>query len=171
MSNVLYQQIDQLSKEKGINPDIVVSAVEDAVLVATRKFYKSNEDLKSIFNKETGQVEVFAIKKVVESVTNPIREISLEHAQKIDAGVELNGEVRIPKPTDVLGRIAAQTAKQVILQKVREAERDSIFAEYSQRIGEVVTCMPLGNVSACATHLSSASVMTNPLNTGRRLKN
>jgi len=141
VSNVLYQQIDQLSKEKGINPDIVVSAVEDAVLVATRKFYKSNEDLKSIFNKETGQVEVFAIKKVVESVTNPIREISLEHAQKIDAGVELNGEVRIPKPTDVLGRIAAQTAKQVILQKVREAERDSIFAEYSQRIGEVVTCM------------------------------
>ena len=141
MTNVLYQQIDQLSKEKGINPDIVVSAVEDAVLVATRKFYKSTEDLKSIFNKETGQVEVFAIKRVVESVTNPIREISLENAQKIDAGIELNGEVRIPKPTDVLGRIAAQTAKQVILQKVREAERDSIFAEYSQRIGEVVTCM------------------------------
>jgi N utilization substance protein A len=141
VTNVLYQQIDQLSKEKGINPDIVVSAVEDAVLVATRKFYKSTEDLKSIFNKETGQVEVFAIKRVVESVTNPIREISLENAQKIDAGIELNGEVRIPKPTDVLGRIAAQTAKQVILQKVREAERDSIFAEYSQRIGEVVTCM------------------------------
>ena len=141
MTNLLYQQIDQLSKEKGINPDIVVSAVEDAVLVATRKFYKSNEDLKSIFNKETGHVEVYAIKKVVENVINPTREISLENAQKIDAGIELNGEVRIQKPTDVLGRIAAQTAKQVILQKVREAERDSIFAEYSQRIGEVVTCM------------------------------
>jgi N utilization substance protein A len=141
VTNLLYQQIDQLSKEKGINPDIVVSAVEDAVLVATRKFYKSNEDLKSILNKETGHVEVYAIKKVVENVTNPTREISLENAQKIDTGVELNGEVRIQKPTDVLGRIAAQTAKQVILQKVREAERDSIFAEYSQRIGEVVTCM------------------------------
>jgi len=141
VTNILYQQIDQLSREKGINPDIVVSAVEDAVLVATRKFYKSSEDLKSFLNKDTGQVEVYAIKRVVENVTNPTREISLENAQKIDAGVELNGEVRIQKPTDVLGRIAAQTAKQVILQKVREAERDSIFTEYSQRIGEVVTCM------------------------------
>jgi transcription termination/antitermination protein NusA len=141
VTNVLYQQIDQLSKEKGINPELVVSAVEDAVLVATRKFYKSNEDLKSIFNKDSGLVEVYAIKKVVENVTNPTREISLENAQKIDASAELNSEVRIQKPTDVLGRIAAQTAKQVILQKVREAERDSIFAEYSQRIGEVVTCV------------------------------
>ncbi|PYV43043.1 MAG: transcription termination/antitermination protein NusA [Acidobacteria bacterium] len=141
MTNILYQQIDQLSKEKGINPEIVVSAVEDAVLVATRKFYKSNEDLRSTFNKETGQVEVYAIKKIVENVTNPVREISLESAQKIDASAEVNGEVKIQKATDVLGRIAAQTAKQVILQKVREAERDSIFAEYSQRIGEVVTCM------------------------------
>ncbi|MEW5978552.1 MAG: transcription termination factor NusA [Acidobacteriota bacterium] len=141
MANLLYEQIDQLSREKGINPEIVVSAVEDAVLVATRKYYKSSEDLRSVFNKDTGQVEVFAVKKVVETVTNPSREISLEKALEIDSGAGLESEVRIPKPTDVLGRIAAQTAKQVILQKVREAERDSIFAEYNQRIGEVVTCV------------------------------
>ncbi len=141
MTSVLYEQIDQLSKEKGINPDIVVSAVEDAVLVATRKFYKSNEDLRSVFNKDTGHVEVYAVKKVVETVTNPAREISLESARKVDPSAEISGEVRIRKPTDVLGRIAAQTAKQVILQKVREAERESIFAEFSQRIGEVVTCV------------------------------
>lgn len=141
MTSVLFQQIEQLSRDKGIDPQIVVGAVEDAVLVATRKFYKSNEDLRSVFNKETGQIEVFAIKKVVETVTNPSREISLEQARKIDPAIEIDGEVKIQKPTDVLGRIAAQTAKQVILQKVREAERDSIFAEYTQRIGEVVTCM------------------------------
>ncbi|MCI0418439.1 MAG: transcription termination factor NusA, partial [Acidobacteria bacterium] len=140
-TSVLYQQIDQLSRDKGIDPAIVVSAVEDAVLVATRKYYKSVEDLRSTFNKDTGHVEVFAIKKVVETVTNPAREISLAGAQKIDPEAQLDGEVKIRKPTDVLGRIAAQTAKQVILQKVREAERDSIFAEYTQRIGEVITCM------------------------------
>jgi N utilization substance protein A len=84
---------------------------------------------------------VFAIKKVVEEVTNPVREISLPAARKIDPEAQLDGEVKIQKPTDVLGRIAAQTAKQVILQKVREAERDSIFAEYTGRIGEVITCL------------------------------
>jgi transcription termination/antitermination protein NusA len=140
-TSVLYQQIDQLSRDKGIDPAIVVSAVEDAVLVATRKFYKSVEDLRSMFNKETGHVDVFAIKKVVEAVTNPAREISLAAARKLDPEAQLDGEVKIQKPTDVLGRIAAQTAKQVILQKVREAERDSIFAEYTGRIGEVITCM------------------------------
>ena len=140
-TSALFQQIEQLSRDKGINPEIVVGAVEDAVLVATRKFYKSNEDLRSTFNKETGQVEVFAIKKVVETVANPAREMSLGQAQKIDPEIQIDGEVKIQKPTDVLGRIAAQTAKQVILQKVREAERDSIFAEYTQRVGEVVTCM------------------------------
>jgi len=140
-TSVLYQQIDQLSRDKGIDPAIVVSAVEDAVLVATRKYYKSVEDLRSSFNKESGHVEVFAIKKIVETVTNPAREISLAAAQKIDPEAQLDGEVKIQKPTDVLGRIAAQTAKQVILQKVREAERDSIFAEYTGRIGEVITCM------------------------------
>ncbi len=141
MPSALFQQIEQLSRDKGIDPQIVVSAVEDAVLVATRKFYKTNEDLKSVFNKETGLIEVCAVKKVVESVTNPAREISLPNARKLDPNAAIDSEVKIPKPTDVLGRIAAQTAKQVILQKVREAERDSIFNEYSGRIGEVVSCM------------------------------
>ena len=141
MSNLLYQQIDLLSKEKGIDPEIVVSAVEDAVLVATRKYYKSMEDLTSSLNKETGQVEVYAVKQVVETVANSSREISLSEAQRIDPTAEIDGTIQIQKPTDVLGRIAAQTAKQVILQKVREAERESIFLEYSGRIGEVVTCL------------------------------
>ena len=140
MASLLYQTIDQLSREKGIEPEIIVSAIEDAMAVATRKYYKSSEDLKAEFNKETGEIEVFALKTAVETVTNPLKEISLEEGRAIDPHVEPDGEVRIKKPTDVLGRIAAQTAKQVICQKVREAERDTVYNEYSGRVGELVNC-------------------------------
>jgi N utilization substance protein A len=139
-TSLLFQTIDQLSREKGIDSQIIVAAVEDAVLVATRKYYKSAEDLQSHFNKVTGLVEVYAVKKVVAAVQDPDHEISLEQAQKMDPQVALEGEVRIPKATDVLGRIAAQAAKQVIFQKVREAERDTVYAEYNQRVGELVNC-------------------------------
>jgi N utilization substance protein A len=136
----LYQTIDQLSREKGIDAQIIISAVEDAILVATRKYYKTAEDLQSHFNKDTGLVEVHAVKKVVEDVQDPDHEISLKDARQYDAEVAVEGEVKIPKATDVLGRIAAQAAKQVIFQKVREAERDTVYAEYNQRVGELVNC-------------------------------
>ena len=139
-TSLLFQTIDQLSREKGIDAQIIISAVEDAILVATRKYYKSSEDLQSHFNKETGIVEVHAVKKVVEQVQDPDHEISLKEALKHDPEVAVEGEVRIKKPTEVLGRIAAQAAKQVIFQKVREAERDTVFAEYNQRVGELVNC-------------------------------
>jgi N utilization substance protein A len=139
-TTLLYQTIDQLSREKGIDAQVIISAVEDAVLVATRKYYKTSEDLQSHFNKDTGQVEVHAVKKVVAQVQDPDHEISLEEARRHNPEAVLEGEVRIPKPTDVLGRIAAQAAKQVIFQKVREAERDTVYAEYNQRVGELVNC-------------------------------
>ena len=139
-TSLLFQTIDQLSREKGIDAQIIISAVEDAILVAARKYYKTSEDLQSHFNKDTGVVEVHAIKKVVEEVQDPDHEISLKDAHKYDAEAAIEGEVRIPKPTDVLGRIAAQAAKQVIFQKVREAERDTVYAEYNQRVGELVNC-------------------------------
>jgi N utilization substance protein A len=139
-TSLLYQTIDQLSREKGIDPQIIIAAVEDAILVATRKYYKSNEDLRSHFDKETGAVHVHAVKKVVEEVTDPNLEISLEEARKYNPEAQPESEIEIPKNTDVLGRIAAQTAKQVIFQKVREAERDTVYAEYNQRIGELVNC-------------------------------
>jgi len=139
-TSLLYQTIDQLSREKGIDPQIIISAVEDAILVATRKYYKTSENLESHFNKDTGAVEVCAVKKVVEEVADPDHEIDLVRAQRIDPAVAVEGEVRIPKSTEPLGRIAAQTAKQVIFQKVREAERDTVFAEYNQRVGELVNC-------------------------------
>ena len=139
--STLYQTIDLLSREKGIDPEVIVSAVEDAILVAARKYYKSQDDLLSVLNKDTGTVEVYAVKKAVETVDDPTKEISLEEAREYNPDAALEDEIRIPLPTDVLGRIAAQAAKQVIFQKVREAERESVHAEYTQRIGELVHCM------------------------------
>jgi N utilization substance protein A len=134
------QTIEALAKEKGIEADVVIGAIEDAVLTASRKYYKTSENLKTRFNTDTGQVDLFAVKQIVREVTNPAVEISLEEAQQLyGEEAEVDMEIEFPKPTDVLGRIAAQTAKQVIFQKVREAERENIFGEYSGRIGEVVT--------------------------------
>jgi N utilization substance protein A len=147
MSNPLQQTIEALAKEKGIEPDVVISAIEEAVATASRKYYKTGENLKTRFNLETGQVDLFALKLVVQEVTSPATEIAIEEARQmyqqlygddVANSIELGDEMEFPKPTEVLGRIAAQTAKQVIFQKVREAERENIFAEYNQRIGDVV---------------------------------
>jgi N utilization substance protein A len=140
MNNPLLQTIETLAKEKGIEPEVIVTAIEDAVLTASRKYYKTNENLRTKFNQETGQVELYAVKHIVQDVTNPATEISLDEARTLyGEEAEVDMEIEFPKPTDVLGRIAAQTAKQVIFQKVREAERENIYNEYSQRVGEVVT--------------------------------
>jgi N utilization substance protein A len=139
MSSALQQTIEALAKEKGIEPEVIITAIEDAVLTASRKYYKSSENLKTRFNTETGQVDLFAVKHIVNEVSDPATEISLQEAQELYGDeAEVDMEIEFPKPTDVLGRIAAQTAKQVIFQKVREAERENIFGEYNQRIGEVV---------------------------------
>jgi transcription termination/antitermination protein NusA len=140
MNNPLQQTIEALAKEKGIEPEVIVTAIEDAVLTASRKYYKTNENLKTKFNPETGQVELYAVKHIVQEVTNPGTEISLTEARALYGDeAEVDMEIEFPKATDVLGRIAAQTAKQVIFQKVREAERENIYNEFSQRVGEVVT--------------------------------
>src|SRR5215203_6203423 len=140
-TNPLQQTIEALAKEKGIEPEVVIQAMEEAVLTASRKFYKGDEELKAKFNPENGQIELFAVKTIVEEVADPAKEISIAEAKEIygaDAEVEVGYQIEFPKRTDVLGRIAAQTAKQVIFQKVREAEREIVFAEYNQRVGEVI---------------------------------
>jgi N utilization substance protein A len=146
MPNPLQQTIEALAKEKGIEPDVVISAIEEAVATASRKYYRTGENLKTRFNTETGQVDLFALKTVVGEVTSAATEISLDEAREmyrplygdeVANSIELGDEMEFPKPTEVLGRIAAQTAKQVIFQKVREAERENVFAEFSQRVGEV----------------------------------
>jgi N utilization substance protein A len=142
MASELYNTIDALSREKGIDPQIVVSAVEDAIVMATRKYYKTQENLRAELDKETGKINAFAVKTVVETpeqVEDPLLQITLEDARKVDPNLEVGGELRTPKVTEgILGRIAAQLAKQVIFQKVREAERDTVYNEYIGRVGEVV---------------------------------
>ena len=139
--NPLLQQIDAIAKEKGVEPEIIISAVQDALEAAARKRYKS-EALRARFNQDNGQLELYAVKKIVEEVTDPSTQISLSEAQGLyGEEAEVDMEIEFPRPTEDLGRIAAQTAKQVIFQKVREAERENVYAEYSQRIGEVVSGM------------------------------
>jgi N utilization substance protein A len=147
MPSLLYQTIEGLSREKGIDPQIVVSAVEDAIVVATRKSLKSEENLRAELDKESGAIKVYAVKSVVETpelVEDPNNQIPLEEARKTDAAVEAGGEVKFLRTTHEmshpsgLGRISAQLAKQVIFQKVREAERDTVYNEYIGRVNEIV---------------------------------
>src|SRR6202045_4149312 len=122
MANLLYQQIEMLSREKHIEPEVVVSAIEDAMVVAARKYYKTEEDLRPKFNQETGQVDVFSVHIVVEQIPDSNKEVSLSDAKKKNPEVEVGSEIILAKPTNVLGRIAAKTPKQALLQKGREAE-------------------------------------------------
>src|ERR1700690_774014 len=141
MASELYNTIDALSREKGIDPQIVVNAVEDAIVVATRKYYKTQENLRAELDKESGQIRAFAVGSIVEGpeqIEDPLSQIALDDAKRIDPAAEVGGELRTYKPTDVLGRIAAQLAKQGIFQKVREAERDRISNEYIGRVCEVI---------------------------------
>src|SRR5918996_74614 len=139
--NPLLQQIDAIAKEKGVEPEIIINAVQDALEAAARKRYKA-ENLRARFNKDTGQIELCAVKRIVDEVTAPATQIPLREAQELyGEEAEVDMEIEFPRPTEDLGRIAAQTAKQVIFQKVREAERENVHAEYSQRVGEVVSGM------------------------------
>jgi transcription termination/antitermination protein NusA len=142
MASELYNTIDALSREKGIDPQIVVSAVEDAIVVATRKYYKTQENLRAQLDKDTGKIRAFAVKTIVETpeqVEDPTLQVTLDEARKSNPEAQVGGELQIPKATEgILGRIAAQLAKQVIFQKVREAERDTVYNEYINRVGEIV---------------------------------
>src|SRR5689334_10969388 len=147
MASELYNTIDALSREKGIDPQIVVSAVEDAISIATRKSLKTQENLRAELDKDSGNIRVYAVRAVVETpdqVEDPNLQITVEQARKVDEKVEVGGEIRelrathqMSNPTG-LGRISAQLAKQVIFQKVREAERDTVYTEYVNRVGEIV---------------------------------
>jgi N utilization substance protein A len=136
----IFQSIEILSKEKGIDPQIVLDAVKDAMLIAARKHFRTTEDYIAELHEKTGALQLFAVKKAVEVVEDPAKEMTLAEARRINPEAEIGAEIRIPKKTDLLGRISAQTAKQVIFQKVREAERETVFNEYSGRTGELVNC-------------------------------
>jgi N utilization substance protein A len=141
MSSALYQSIELLSREKGIEAGIVVGAVEEAIALATRKYYKTQENMRGELNKETGEITAYIYKTVVsdeDEVEDPVNQITLTEANELAPGVEVGSEIRLYRDTTPLGRIAAQLAKQVIFQKVREAERDTVFQEYAHREKEVL---------------------------------
>ncbi len=141
MSNEIFQAIEQVGREKGIEVDIIIQAVEDAYAAAAKKYFRTKEDLGAKFDRETGALAVFARKKIVEDVSNPDLEISPDEAQEMALPANEEGIVEVPKPREELaqlGRIAAQAAKQIIFQKVREAERDNVHKEYIGRVGELV---------------------------------
>jgi N utilization substance protein A len=138
MSNALSQSIEQLSREKGVESKVIYEALEDAMAAAARKHFRTEEDLQARYDPVTGTIEVFAVRRIVEEVEEEETEMALSEALQYDDTFEVGDYLEIPKPPLELGRIAAQTAKQVIFQKVREAERENVFEEYSGQIGQVV---------------------------------
>ena len=141
MSNELFQTIEQVAREKSIDVDVIVDAMQEAIVAASKKYYKTRENLVSRFNRESGELEVYAQKTVVEEVEDEDIEISLEEAQKIAPEATLDAIIEFPRSTEGLTRVAAQAAKQVIYQKVREAERENVFTEYIDRVGEIINGM------------------------------
>ncbi|MCB0369563.1 MAG: transcription termination/antitermination protein NusA [Bdellovibrionales bacterium] len=137
----LSKVIEAVGKDKGIEKQIVIDAVCDALLTAARKKYGTYREIEASYNEESGEVELFEFKDVVEKekfIDDEV-EITLEDARKLDPQAQLNDSIGIKMETGDLGRIAAQTAKQIILQKVRDAERDIIFSEFEQRKGEIAS--------------------------------
>jgi len=143
MSSALLQAIDQVSREKGIDADIIISAVEEAIIAASKKIFKTDESFGASFNRQNGDLQVWAIKEVVENdgVTNPKLHIPIDEAALYYEGVEVGDQIQFTKDTTKLGRIAAHAAKQVIMQKVRDAEKEKVFNEFQDRVGEVVTAV------------------------------
>ncbi|MBN2383563.1 transcription termination/antitermination protein NusA [bacterium] len=133
MSREIIQIIDLICREKGIDRDVLISAVEEGVVSAARRMMDTKEEIEAHLDLETGNVEIFSVKLVVKKVENKLLEITLKDAQKLNPDAELGDELEFRKVVGGLGRIAAQVAKQVITQRVREAERDIIYNTYKDR--------------------------------------
>ncbi len=134
----------QIAREKGIDSQIVVQAVESALLVAAKKKYGGDENIRVRLDLSNGDLEVITLKKVVETLSEPRDEITLEEARVLDEAAALGDEIGMFRETLDFGRIAAQTAKQVILQKVREAEWEGMRQEYAGRQGELLSGVVIG---------------------------
>ncbi|MCP5468575.1 MAG: transcription termination/antitermination protein NusA [Deltaproteobacteria bacterium] len=130
--------IEQVRKDKGISRDIVIDAVESAMVSAARRKYGHEAELEAQYNEEAGEVELFQFKNVVDEVEEPGLEMTLEEAHKLDPDAQVGDELGQKLDSHQFGRIAAQTAKQVIIQKIRDAEGEMIYNEYKDRVGELI---------------------------------
>lgn len=131
--------IEQVGKEKSIPKEILIEALEAAMLTAARKKYGHEREIEARFNEELGEVELFQFRTVVEEITSPFTEINVKEAHELDPEAQMGDSIGEKLDNTFLGRIAAQTAKQVIIQKVRDAERDIVYNEYKNRVGELIT--------------------------------
>ena len=139
MAQNLNLLIEQVGRDKGIDKEVIIEALESAVLTASRKKFGAEKDIEAQYNVETGEVELFQFLNVVGTVGDSETEISLEEARALDEEAELGDSLGMKLDTSDFGRIAAQTAKQVIIQRVRDAERENIYNEFKDRKGELVT--------------------------------
>ncbi len=130
--------IEQVSRDKGIERDVLITTLEEAMRSAARKRFGHDLDLEVAYNDEFGEIEAFQFKEVVSEVTDSLLEISLDEGRELDPDCELGDSLGIKLDTDTFGRIAAQSAKQVIIQKMKDAEREMIYEDYKDRIGEVL---------------------------------
>ncbi|HPW18914.1 MAG TPA: transcription termination factor NusA [Candidatus Aminicenantes bacterium] len=135
----VWNTILQLSKERSVEPRVIIQAIEESLRVASAKFFSQNEKVQVLFKPEKGDLRVFAAKTAAEEPKNPAEEISLAEARAIRPDVKAGETVEVDLPADTLGRIAAQAAKQVIFQKVRDAEQEKVYSAFAPRIGEIVT--------------------------------
>jgi len=134
----LNEILRQVAREKDIDLERWIAALEDAMASAAKKQHRIKEPVRSRLDRDTGRFEAFIVKKVVSEVEDPLAEWTVEEAQDHKTGAQVGDEIHLPIPTDGLGRIAAQSAKQVLYQRVREAERENIYNEYIDRVGEVL---------------------------------
>ncbi len=135
----VWNTILQLSKERDVEPRVIIQAIEESLRIASTKFFTHNEDIQILFRPEKGDLRVYVEKRITEEPQDPAREISLEEALKTQPLAKIGESLEIDLPSETLGRIAAQAAKQVILQKVRDAEQEKIYDEFAPRIGEVIS--------------------------------
>jgi N utilization substance protein A len=139
MSMELKKAIDQISKDRGLDREMLIDTLEEAVRTSVVRKYGDDLDVEVSFNEETGEIEVFQFKIVTKEVENEVTQISLEEAREHDPSVQLDDEMGFRLKVEDLGRIAAQSAKQVIIQRMRDAEQEIIYDEFKDRLGDIIS--------------------------------
>jgi N utilization substance protein A len=130
--------VDQVSRDKGIDRQILIDALEEALRSAARKKFGAKVDIEAHFNEESGEIEVFQFKEVVSDLEDPDLQITLQEGRLLDPECEVGDSLGTKMDASTFGRIAAQSAKQVIIQKLKDAERDAVYANFIDRKGEII---------------------------------
>lgn len=139
MNNDFMLALDQLCKEKGLDKEVVLDALQKALIKSYQKNYENEENVDVVIDEESGQIEIFALKEVVDLVDDDISQISLKDALEIDSSYKLGDTVRIELAPKNFGRVAAQTARNIVIQKIRDAQRDRLYGDYIERSNEMIT--------------------------------